>query len=289
MEIRDFNTNQENTWCPGCPNFSILQALKSSFTKLVNKKTIRQEDISIVGGIGCHGKMFDYINVNGFYGLHGRGLPVCLGMKIANPELTVLGFGGDGDTYAEGVSHFIHACRYNVDMTMVVHNNKVYALTTGQAAPTSEIGYIGGSTPRGVTEEPLNPIFLALSSGASFVARGYALDIDHLKSLFIEALNHKGFSLIDVLQPCITYHNVIPYLQKRVYKIEKGHNTSNLKAAINKALEWDYSLDEKAKIPIGIFYKKTRPTFLEQRPHVTKPWYKIKRKVDFSKTIQGFR
>ena len=289
MDVKNFDTKEENTWCPGCPNFSILQALKMALTELVNNKTLEHKDIAIAAGVGCHGKIFDYINVNGFYGLHGRPLPVCLGMKVANPELTSMAFSGDGDAYAEGVSHFIHACRYNDDVKLIVHNNKVYALTTGQASPTSEKGFVGGSMPKGALDQPLNPIFLALASGASFVARGYALDIEHLKSLMIEAINHKGFALLDVLQPCITYHNVIPYLHSRVYKLDQTHDQTDLQSAIEKALEWDYSLDQNAKIPIGVFYKKQRPTFLDQRPEVTKAYYTIKRKVDFEQTIKEFR
>ena len=183
MKVKDLNTKEEITWCPGCPNNRILQASKEAIVDLVNKNKINAKDITIVTGVGCSPKIFDYINVNGFYGLHGRVLPACLGMKAANPELTVIGFGGDGDTYAEGVSHFVHNCRYNSDFTMIVHNNKVFALTTGQATPTSEKGFVGRSTPLGVKDKPLNPIASAIVNGATFVARGYALDINHLNGI----------------------------------------------------------------------------------------------------------
>lgn len=289
MKIRDLNTKEENTWCPGCPNFSILETSKEALVDLVNGKKIGAKDITIVTGIGCHAKIFDYLNTNAFYGLHGRVLPVSLGIKVANPELTVIGFAGDGDTYAEGISHFIHNCRYNADMTMIVHNNQIFALTTGQATPTTEKGFISGSTPLGVGEKPLNPILLALTSGASFVARGYALDKKHLKNLIEEAIKHKGFAFIDVLQPCIAYHNVIPFFQKHIYKLDKTHQMTNLKGALKKAREWDYCFEGKTKIPIGVFYKKKRPIFEEQWPQFKKPWYKVRRKIDWKRTIREFK
>ena len=180
-KIQNLNTKEENTWCPGCPNFGILQASKEALTDLIKENKVKAKDITIVTGIGCHAKIFDYLNVNSFYGIHGRVLPICLGINVSNPELTVIGFGGDGDTYAEGISHLVHTCRHNPDLTMIVHNNQVFSLTIGQATPTSEKGFISGSTPLGIKEQPLNPLALALISGASFVARGYALEIGHLK------------------------------------------------------------------------------------------------------------
>ncbi len=288
MSIKDFNTKEEITWCPGCPNFGILQAVKNALSDLVKEKRIKAKDIAIASGIGCHAKIFDYLNVNGFYGLHGRVLPLCFGMKIANPELTVIGFGGDGDTYAEGVSHFIHNCRYNTDMTMLVHNNKAFALTTGQATPTSEKGFVGRSTPLGVKEKPLNPIALAIVNGATFVARGYALDINHLKGIIKEAIKHKGFSFIDILQPCLVFNNFSPYLKKHICRL-RNHNVSDFKQAFSKSMEWDYSFEKKAKIPIGIFYKIKRPTFEDQWPQLKKPWYRVKRKINFKKTIKAFK
>ena len=289
MKIVDFKTKEENTWCPGCPNFAILQATKESLVDLTNKKKIKKKDIAITSGIGCHAKIFDYINVNAFYGLHGRVLPVCLGMKVSNPQLTVIGFGGDGDTYAEGISHFIHNCRYNSDFVMIVHNNKVFALTTGQATPTSEKEFAGASTPFGSKVEPLNPISLALISGATFVARGYALETQHLKDIIKKAVLHKGFALVDVLQPCITYHNLTSYFKKHVYKLGKNHKKNDFKKALLKSQEWDYSLKEKVRIPIGIFYQVRKPTFEEKWPQLKKPWYRVKRRINWRDTIEEFK
>lgn len=259
MKLEELKTSVEITWCPGCLNHGILLAAKKAIVELVNEKKIEKEKIVTITGIGCHAKIYDYLNLSGFYALHGRVLPVGLGMKIANPELTVIGFGGDGDTYAEGVSHFVHSCRYNAEMTMIVHNNQVFALTTGQATPTTEKGFADKSTPKGVKEPALNPIALALVSGASFVARGSALAVEHLKEMMKKGITHPGFALIDVLQPCLVYHDTTQFFKEHCYQLEKEGYPFN--EALKKALEWDYSLDEKAKIPIGIFYQEKRSIF----------------------------
>ena len=183
MQPQDFTTKEINTWCPGCPNFGILSSAKEALAELANAGKLNAKDAALVSGIGCHGKIYDYLNLNGFNGLHGRVLPVCLGIKLGNPNLTVIGFGGDGDTFDEGVSHFVHACRYNADMTMMVHINQVFALTTGQANAITEKGFVDGSTPLGQGEKPINSVLLALELGATFVARGCALQAPHLKEL----------------------------------------------------------------------------------------------------------
>lgn len=289
MKITDLNTKEINTWCPGCPNFGILQSSKEALVDLVNANKIKLKDIAIASGVGCHAKIFDYLNLSSFYGIHGRVLPTCFGMSVANPELTVIGFGGDGDTYAEGMSHFVHSCRHNANMTMIVHNNQVFSLTTGQATPTSEKGFIGASTPFGNKEEPLNPLALALVSGASFVARSYALDAVHLKETIKEAILHKGFSYIDVLQPCITFHNALPYFQKNIYKLEKNRDLEDLEGALKLAQEWDYSFDKNKKVSIGIFYKKQKPLFNQERPQLQKVWYTTESKPNWEKSIEEFK
>ncbi|MAF43402.1 MAG: 2-oxoglutarate synthase [Parcubacteria group bacterium] len=279
---KDFSTKETITWCPGCPNFKILKAFKAAVAELGNR------NIAIVSGVGCHAKIYDYINLKGFYGIHGRVLPVCLGIKMGNPKMTVVGFGGDGDTYNEGISHFIHNYRYNADMTMLVHNNQVFSLTTGQATATTEKGFIDGSTPLGLKERPLNPLIMALESGASFVARGYALDVPHLKDLIKQAILHKGFSFIDILQPCIIFHNVVPYFQKNVYKL-KNHKQEDFSAALLKARQWDYCFDKDKKVPIGIFYQKTSPAFESYWPQLKKPWHTVLRKPNWQKIIGEFK
>jgi len=286
MKVSDLDTKAQITWCPGCTNFGILTAVKKAIANLVNKKVIKKENVVTVTGIGCHAKIYDYLNLNGYYSIHGRVLPTAIGIKLGNPELTVLGFGGDGDTYAEGTGHFIHACRYNVDVKMIVHNNQVFALTTGQATPTSETGFKGKSTPLGVFEKPLNPIAVALTCGATFVARGFAVDVEHLTMLIEEAIKHKGFAFIDVLQPCLTYHNTIPYLNERIYKLEDvKHDFKDFNRAMKKAMEWDYTLRKDAKIPIGIFYKVRRKTYEEFWPQL-KVWWKKRRKININKLLK---
>lgn len=257
MKLEDFQTKTEITWCPGCTNFGILQAVKEALFELVSQKKIKKENIVIVTGIGCHGKIFDYLNLNGFYTLHGRVIPTAIGIKLANQKLTVLGFGGDGDTFAEGISHFVHACNANFDITLIVHENQTFALTTGQMTPTTEKGFKGPSTPFGKKTKPLNPISLALISGASFVARSFALEKDHLKEILKEAIFHKGFSFVEVLQPCITFHNTTEFFKKNIYDLkEREHNFRNFKKALEKSFEWKYSFDKNYKVPIGVFYKK---------------------------------
>ena len=289
MKPENLKTKKEITWCPGCSNFMILKAFTEAVSELVNEKKVKAQDTAVVTGIGCHAKIYDYLDLKGFNGLHGRVLPICLGMKLGNPKMTVIGFGGDGDTYNEGMAHFIHNCRYNSDFTMAVHNNQVFSLTTGQATATSEKGFVDKSIPLGVAEKPLNPIALALEAGATFLARGYALAVPYLKNIFKEAILHKGFSFIDILQPCLIYHNVIPYFQKNVYKLGESHDTQNLERALQKAREWDYCFNKDQKVPIGIFYQTERPTFESQWPQLKKPWYVIQRRINWQNVIKEFK
>ena len=262
MAAISLETYAENTWCPGCGDFGILAAAKAAIQELVREGT-PIENIVILSGIGCHGKIVDYINVNSFYSLHGRVLPAATGIKMANPELTVIGFAGDGDAYGEGVEHFVFSAKRNTDIVLIVHNNMVYGLTTGQYTPTSPKGYQGKSTPKGSPEEPMNPIALALASGATFVARGYAANKKHLIWLIKEAVKHKGFALVDVLQPCVTFYNTFPYFSKNVYDLqEEGHDTGDFIAAMEKAREWNHRLE--GRVPIGIFYKVEKPTLEEE-------------------------
>lgn len=260
------------TWCPGCPNFAILEAAKKIFQEFKTK------ELAIVAGIGCHGKIYDYLPISGIYSLHGRVLPTCLGIKIGNPNLKVIGFAGDGDTYAEGISHFIHACRYNADLTLIVHNNQSFSLTTGQPTPVSEKTYKDKTKLIGSFGETLNPIKIALSSGASFVARTYALDIEFTKKILKQAINHKGFSFVEILQPCIVFHDTRNIISKNIYKI---NNLNDLNKAIKLADIYNYDL--KGKIPIGIFYQVKKPTLEEQWPQLAnlmnkkKAWYQLKK------------
>ncbi|MDD5108809.1 MAG: thiamine pyrophosphate-dependent enzyme [Candidatus Omnitrophica bacterium] len=260
MSTLNLGTYAANTWCPGCGNFGILNAVKAALTEL-NAEGIPMENFVLVCGIGCHGKILDYLNVNSFYSLHGRAVPAAEGIKLANPNVKVIIFSGDGDSYGEGIEHLIFAAKRNIDITMLIHNNRVYGLTTGQYTPTSPLGFKGRSTPAGTKESPLNPLELMLASGATFLARASSRHLDLLKNLIKKAILHKGFSLVDILQVCFTYYNVYEYYDKRVYEM-KDHNPGDFNLALNKIKEWDYNSDNP--IASGIFYEKQLPTFEER-------------------------
>jgi len=257
MIPKDLGADTINTWCPGCGNFAILNAAKSVLSELSNEG-YPLKDTVLVSGIGCHAKIVDYIKVNSFYSIHGRATPAAEGIKIGNPELTVVGFAGDGDAYGEGLEHLLFAAKRNINITMIIHDNRVYGLTTGQYTPTSPLGYKGRSTPKGSTESPFNPIELLLAAGATYVARGYSHGLPLLKKLFREAILHKGFSIIDVLQVCATYFNEYDYYTERVYELP-DHDAGDYETAWRQAGEWDYSSD--APIALGLIYKKDAPSF----------------------------
>jgi len=257
---RQLVTDTQNTWCPGCGNFSIQHTLKNVFAAMEEEgKSL--DDVVLVSGIGCHAKIVDYLNVNTFYSIHGRTIPVATGIKLANPNLTVICCSGDGDSYAEGLDHLIFAAKRNIDITVLIHNNRVYGLTTGQYTPTSPLGFKGKSTPSGTAEYPLNPIELMLASGATYVARGYTRKMDQLKNLVLEGIAHKGFAFIDVLQICATFFPVSDYYSSRVYELS-DHNRTDFESACTKAREWDYNSD--AKIALGTIFERSLPSFDEK-------------------------
>src|SRR3989344_1283173 len=250
-----FKTGFLPTWCPGCGDYGIWTALKIALAKL----GIGPDDALLVYGIGCHGNMYDWMRTYAFEGLHGRALPVAQGAKVANHKLPVICVCGDGDCLGEGGNHFIHAAKRNPNVTVLIHDNQVYGLTTGQASPTAKPGFKTKSTPDGVTDEPINPLTLALTAGATFVARGFAGDIPGLSELIVQAISHKGFSVLDMLQPCVTFDKVHTYAwyRSRLYKLEQPENKIR---AIEKAMEWG------DKIPIGVFYKEDKPTSEDREP-----------------------
>ena len=264
MKTKDnLSTKQPITWCPGCPNHMILESAKRAFTNLINSGT-KQEEIVIVTGIGCHAKIFDYIGVSGFYGLHGRVIPTALGVCLGNPNLKVIGFGGDGDTYSEGIAHFIHAGRFNADMTLVVHDNQSFSLTTGQATPTSQQGYKSKAEPLGEFNIPLNPIKLALASNFSFIARANARDIVHTAEILEKAIRHKGFSFVEVVQDCLIFNPDMNNKDNLMYKIQ---DNKDKRKAEKLAEEWNYN-GKEGKIPIGVIYKETRKSLDEEWPQL---------------------
>jgi len=246
------DTNAEITWCPGCGNFGILNAFKKAVDKLENKG-VNRDSIIISSGIGCHGKIFDYIRLNGLYSIHGRSMATVQGIKIGNPNLKVIAFAGDGDAYGEGIAHMIFAAKRNADITVIVHNNGAYALTTGQFSPTSKKGFKGPSRPEGNIEDPLNPLSLLLEAGAGFVARGYSAKMDHLSDLIVEAIMHEGFSVIDVLQPSVVFNNTYKLYNEKTEIIHKP--AKSLDEAIKLVK------DMKQHMPIGVFYDVRKPVF----------------------------
>jgi 2-oxoglutarate ferredoxin oxidoreductase subunit beta len=247
----DLTTYVENTWCPGCGNFGIFNAFKKAVRQLEDKGLSRNHVI-ISAGIGCHGKIYDYLKLSGLYSIHGRSMATVEGIKIANPELKVVAFAGDGDAFGEGISHMIFAAKRNADITVIVHDNGVYGLTTGQYTPMSEKGFKGPSTPKGSVEEPLNPLSLMLEAGATFVARGYSGKIEHLAALMAQAVQHEGFSFIDVLQPCVSYHDTYKKYNKIVQVLD--NKPADFQAAISLARE-------KEKMPIGVIYEEKKSIF----------------------------
>ncbi len=256
-----FDTGRKPVWCPGCGNFGILVALRRALARL----GLEPEDVVLVTGIGCHGRMSGYVRANTFHTIHGRVLPLATGIKLANPRLTVIGHSGDGDAYAIGMGHLPHAARRNIDITLIVHDNMVFGLTTGQATPTTPKGRVTCSTPYGNPEEPVNPLFLALASGATFVARGFSGDIPHLEELIVRAVKHRGFSFLEVIQPCATFFNVYSEVRRRIYRLEEeGHDSRSLEEAIRRSLE-------KERIPLGVFFEVEKPVYRENFAHTMSP------------------
>jgi 2-oxoglutarate/2-oxoacid ferredoxin oxidoreductase subunit beta len=258
----NISTPTKPTWCPGCWNFQILAGIKNYLEKKIKTEADRKK-YAIVAGIGCHAKIFDYLNLNGINTLHGRVLPTVLGIKLARPDLNIIGFSGDGDAYAEGMEHLIHMARYNSNIKYLVHNNQVFALTVGQPTPTTEIGFKDKTMPQGVKIHPLNPIKLMLSAGATFVARVYA-DTKQIENVLNEAFKHKGFAFIEVIQPCLIFHPDSDYRKHTYFLEDKKHDEKNFMEAMKKANEWNYDkIDKNTKIPLGIFYQEKRNVFEE--------------------------
>ena len=259
VKLEEYKSEITPTWCPGCGDFAVLRGVHTALARL----KIKSENVVISAGIGCSSNLPGFVNAYAFHGLHGRSLPIANGIKLANTDLTVIATGGDGDGYGIGLGHFIHSMRRNINITYIVMNNQIYGLTTGQASPTSERGMVTKSTPSGLLEVPVNPIALALISGATYVSRGFSGNPDHLSTTIENALSHKGFSLVDVLSPCVTYNKIQTYqwFRDRVYTLEdEEHDTNDLKQAMSKSYEWE------SKIPIGVFYKADKPTYDADEP-----------------------
>ncbi|MFW9778339.1 MAG: 2-oxoacid:ferredoxin oxidoreductase subunit beta [Candidatus Heimdallarchaeota archaeon] len=262
LDLKDFQSDVKPTWCPGCGDYGVLRGTLEAMKEL----QIPPRNIVVVSGIGCSSNFPHFLSSYGVHALHGRALPVGMGIQLANHELTTIVAGGDGDGYGIGAGHFVHACRRNVNITYIVMNNEIYGLTTGQASPTSREGLVTKSTPRDYSlhELPLNPIAVALAAGASFVARGFSGERTHLANLVEEGIKHRGFSYIDVISPCVTFQKMATYdfFKERVFKIEDNeYDTSDFGAAMAHAREpWE------EKIAIGLFYQEDRPLYEDYEP-----------------------
>ncbi len=260
VEKADFQPDRETAWCPGCGNFPLRKALASALAGL----DIEPSEVAMFSGIGQAAKMPHYIRVNGFNGLHGRALPPAIGFRLANPELNVIVESGDGDTYGEGGNHILHNIRRNPDIAHFVHNNQIYGLTKGQASPTTGEGIKTKVQPEGITARPFNPIEFAVAMNASFVARGFVGSRDHLVDLMQKALEHRGYALVDILQPCVTFNDVNTYqwYSERVYELGSDYDETDRDKAFVKAREWGEN------IPLGVIYQQEKPIFRDNFPHL---------------------
>lgn len=257
ITVKDYAGSVKPTWCPGCGDFGILNALKQGLVQA----GLAPHEVLVVSGIGCGSKLPDYANVNGFMTLHGRPVPIATGAKLANHGLKVITVHGDGDFLGLGMGHFIHTARRNLDITDLLQNNQIYGLTKGQYSPTSDSGFVTKTSPDGAIEMAANPMALALAAGGTFVARGFAGDAKALAKLIAQAVEHKGYALVEILQPCVTFNrkNTYDWYRERVYDlVETDHDPSDRVAAFEKALEWG------DRIPLGIIYRTQLPTYEEQ-------------------------
>ena len=255
-EIQLYRSKVIPDWCPGCGDFGVLNGIQKAIASL----DIKPKDVLIVSGIGCSSNLPHYVNTYGFHSIHGRSIPVATGAKLANKDLSVIAVGGDGDGYGIGLGHLVHAMRRNLNLTYIVMNNGVYGLTTGQASPTADLDLPTKSTPTGVIENAINPMPLAIVSGATFVGRAFSGDTNHMSELVANGITHNGFSMIDVFSPCVTYNKINTYdwYRNKVYKLEDDYDPTNLESAIKKSYEYE------DHIPTGLIYKADKPTYEEQ-------------------------
>lgn len=255
--LKDFRNDLKPNWCPGCGHFSIQAAIQRGAANI----GLEPEDLAVISGIGCSGRISGYVNSYGFHGVHGRSLPVAQGVKLANPELTVIASGGDGDGYAIGMGHTIHAMRRNIDITYIVMDNQVYGLTKGQTSPRSATGFTTKSTPAGAIEKQIHPMQLALASGVGFLAQGFSGDIKGLISIIEQGIQHKGFSLINIFSPCVTYNKVNTYdfFKESITHVDDDPNydPSNMGLAMQKIIETGGMLT-------GVIYKDDLPSYTDQ-------------------------
>ena len=253
ITAKEFATDTPSWWCPGCGDFGVIAALKQAAAEL----ELRPKDVAFVSGIGCSGKISGYFNSYALHGVHGRALPAATAIKLANRDLTVIVAGGDGDGYAIGAGHFVHAVRRNPDMTYVVMDNQTYGLTKGQSSPTSQLGYVTGTSPAGNPDAPINGLAIALAAGGTFLARGFSSEPKAMVEMIKAAVKHPGFAIVEVLSPCVTFNKINTYkwFKENVYHVadDPAYDPHNRTHAFDALLK-------PGKIPLGILYTETRPT-----------------------------
>jgi len=254
-DAKCFNSSDPSAWCPGCGNHALLAALKEALAQLDKKP----HEVLVCSGIGQAAKTPHYLRANGFNGLHGRAVPPAFGAKVANKDLTVIINSGDGDSYGEGGNHLIHNMRRNLDITHFVHDNMIYGLTKGQASPTTRPGHTTGIQTEGVVLNPLKPLALAITMGATFVARGSVGEREPLIQLMKAAISHPGYALVDIFQPCVVFNkvNTFQWYKEHTYQLPDSYDPSNRMEALQKAFEWEDG------IPLGVLYQEERPTYTQ--------------------------
>lgn len=284
LNLNIYDTHEECAWCPGCGDFAILAALKQALIEL----NLKPHEVVIASGIGQAAKLPHYIKVNGFNGLHGRAVPPAVGIKLANKDLKVIINSGDGDSYGEGGNHLLHNIRRNIDITHFVHDNQIYGLTKGQGSPTTNRGQRTSMQFEGTTVDAFKPLAFAITAGATFVARSFSGDREHLLGIMKQAILHKGYSLVDILQPCISFNhvNTFKWYKENTYKLDDTYNSNDKIEALKKAMEWDNG------IPLGVIYKEEREDYTKiiseitnDKPLVDRVWSPL----DAEKFMEDFK
>jgi len=252
LPLDAYKSDEKPTWCPGCGDFGVLNGLYNA----MRQKGLSTKDVVVVSGIGCSSRLPFFVSSYGFHGVHGRAMPIATGIKVANPDLKVLAMGGDGDAFAIGGGHFVHAARRNLDICYVIMDNNIYGLTKGQTSPTSQVGFVTKTTPKGTPDRPINPLRLAIASGATFVARGFSGKPKELAELIVEGINHNGFAVIDTFSPCPTFNKVNTFraYREEVAELPKEYDPSDL----HKAIEIASSTEP---LYLGVLYREEGESF----------------------------
>ena len=273
LTVKDYKSGDKPIWCPGCGDFGVLSATYKALATL----QLQPKDVVVAAGIGCSSRTPYFMSTFGFHGVHGRTLPIATGMKLANPDLTILVMGGDGDLMSIGAGHFPHAAARNVDITCILMDNQTYGLTKAQASPTSSMGHKTKSTPYGVIAKPMAPVLFALANGATFVARGYSAKPNDLTDLIVQGIKHPGFSFIHVQSPCTEFFNTYDFYDEHVEELPSDWDQQDLKTAVSLALT-------EEKVHLGVFYQEERQSLST----VVREFEPVTKQFDLAEYLQRF-